>query len=90
MSKVIQFLEKIAVDKSGLTNGEWQEELQLLDIDPELKSAILNKDQQTIEKLLGCDTNLMCVLFPAEEEPSDDSEDTPEKEKEEQEARRVG
>ncbi len=84
MSNVIQFLEKIASTSTLMNDDAWKKELANMDIDPELKLAFQNKDQPTIEKYLGTDTNLMCVLLPAEEEPSEDepADDEPSKDAE--------
>ncbi len=80
MSNVIQFLEKIATSAMLMDNDAWKQELNSMDIDPELKLAFENKDQATIEKFLGTDTNLMSIMFPADDDaPSEDtpSEDSP-------------
>ncbi len=87
MSNVIKFLEKIAVSATLMDDDAWKRELSALDIAPELESAILNKDQTTIEKLLGTNTNLIAGIFPAEDdEPAEEDEpeeDTPKEDKKE-------
>ncbi len=84
MSKVIQFLERIASTSTLVDDDTWKKELSNMNIESELKLAFQNKDQLAIEKYLGTDTNLMCVLLPAEEEPSEDepAEDKPSKDNE--------
>ena len=74
MSNIIQFLEKIASSATLMDNDAWKQELNSMDIDPELKLAFENKDQATIEQFLGSDTNLMCVLLPAEDDAPADNE----------------
>jgi hypothetical protein len=50
-------------------------DLENLDIDPELKRALEEKDQAAIERLLGRDTPLMMILVPADDDDGDDDGD---------------
>lgn len=83
MSNVIGFLEKMGQDATlrHATQNELELALTLAQIDPQIRTAILGKDQAQIELLLGAATNVCCGLFP-EKEDEDESEEEPSKEAE--------
>ncbi|HEY8682013.1 MAG TPA: hypothetical protein VIM06_02490 [Rhodanobacter sp.] len=87
MSNVIDFLEKIGGNAKlrHASQGEVELALASEQIGPELSAAILAKDGQQIEKLLG-QTPYCCLLFP-EKEDEDDKEDSPSRDGEEIAAR---
>jgi hypothetical protein len=80
MSNVIDFLERMGRD-ARLRDAS-QEELELVlasaRVDPELKAAILAKDQSRLELLLGS-VNVCCMVNPGkeDEDEDDDSEESP-------------
>ena len=74
MSNVIQFLEALGRD-SALGSGSpvaYANAVRELDIDDALRAALLNKDQDALNRLLGARHNVMLVLVPAEDEPGKD------------------
>jgi hypothetical protein len=75
MSNVIDFLERLGQD-ARLRQG-LQDEVALAiahaQIDPELRVAILAKDQQRIEALLG-QGPLCCMLVPGKEGEEEEEE----------------
>ena len=86
MSNVIDFLERVGQDarlRQDL-HGEVALALANEEIDPELRAAILSKDQPWIDACLG-QGQLCCLLVPGEENEEEDenSEETPSREGEE-------
>jgi hypothetical protein len=80
MSNVIDFLERLGQD-AQLRDAS-QEELELVlacaRIDSELQAAILAKDQERLEVLLGS-INVCCMVNPGKEDDDeeDDAEENP-------------
>jgi hypothetical protein len=88
MSNVIGFLERIGQDAALRHAPDSDVELALVraQIDPELRAAILCKDQARIEVLLGAQTNVCCGLeTPKHDE--EEEEDEPKKDDDEISAR---
>jgi hypothetical protein len=84
VSNVIDFLERFGQD-AGLrhaTSDAVAEALKSAGIDPELRAAILAKDQWTLEALLGADTNVCCMTNKPEDEEEEEEEDDEEDEDE--------
>jgi hypothetical protein len=65
MSNVIAFLERMGQDAQlrHASQNDVEFELVRAQIDPELQAAILAKDQQQLETLLG-GGGVCCLLFP--------------------------
>jgi len=84
MSNVIDLLERMGQDARLRHASQDEVELTLAgaQINPELRAAILAKDQRRIEALLG-QGNLCCMLAPAKEDEDDDTEESPSREGEE-------
>jgi len=77
MFNVLEFLERVGRDSqlrhapaSELANTIRQESL-----DPELRDALLARDQQRLEQLLGARTNVVCGMAPAEDDAPDKKEE---------------
>jgi hypothetical protein len=86
---VIDFLERFGED-AGLryaTGDVVAEALQQAGIDPAVRLAIVSKDQAALERLLGADTNVCCMINKPddEEEEEEDDEDEDEDEDEDDE-----
>ena len=86
MFNVIDFLERVGQDARLRQNSRNEVALALAneEVDPELRVAILTKDRQSLEVLLGQGQHC-CLLFPAEKEEDgegDEREDTPSREDE--------
>ncbi|MEO8742962.1 MAG: hypothetical protein ABI365_07205 [Lysobacteraceae bacterium] len=80
MSNVIGFLETMGQDASlrHATQGEVELKLAQMQLDPDLQAAILSKDQQRLEAVLGAETNVCCGLHPSkddEDEPMRDDDE---------------
>lgn len=84
MSNVIDFLERMGQDAQlrHASRNYLEATLAETQIDPELQAAILAKDQQQLEALLGQD-NFCCVQCPSREDEDDDTEEAPSKESDE-------
>lgn len=74
MSNVIQFLERLGRDAPiGDGSAEaYANAVGRLDIDSDLREALLRKDRDALNRLLGARHNVMLVLVPAEDEPGRD------------------
>lgn len=77
MSNVISFLEKMGQDAQlrHATKNEMELALSHAKIDPELQTAIFNKDQVRLEAILGARTNVLCALGVPDDD--DDKKDEP-------------
>jgi hypothetical protein len=78
MSNVIQFLEALGRDAAA-TPQAYAHAVQALDVDPEIRDALLRRDRAALDRLLGARHNVMIALVPAEddepaEQPNDDDE----------------
>jgi len=78
MSNVIHFLEALGRDAAA-TPQAYANAVQALDVDPEIRDALLRKDRAALDRLLGARNNVMIVLVPAEDDepaqqPNDDDE----------------
>lgn len=80
MSNVISFLQALGADAA--LAGEYAGAVAALDVDPEMRAALLDRDQDAINRLLGGRGNVFSLLVPAEdddtpedsEEPAEDEE----------------
>lgn len=74
MSNIVKFLEKVGQDcdlRAAKTHA-WQAALDQQVLSPELRQALLNRDQSALTTLLGARSNVVCAVFPAREpEPND-------------------
>lgn len=88
MSDVIDFLERAGQDALLRRASYVEVELALANaqIEPELRSAILERDPSRLEALLGRGS-LLCMQFPGKEDEEegegDETEETPSREGEE-------
>lgn len=87
MSKVINLMEALGAQASF---GE--QELAVSDsveLDSELKSALLNKDNDKLNELLGVRNTIVCAMLPAKDDEPDESEEQDEVSSSENVLRRV-
>lgn len=86
MPNVIDFLERAGQDALLRRASHVEVELALanMQVEPELRSAILDRDPSRLEALLGR-VPLLCMQFPGkeDEEEEDDTEESPSREGEE-------
>jgi hypothetical protein len=86
VSNVIDFLERFGGDAQlrHASEDEVDVALKLAGIEPGLRAAIVSKDQSELERLLGANTNVCCMVnAPEEEEEEEDEEDDDEEEDDE-------
>jgi len=84
MSNVIDFLERMGQDAHLRQGSQDEVELALASakISPELRTAILARNQTQLEALLG-QIPLCAVFFPSKEDDDEESEETPSREPDE-------
>jgi hypothetical protein len=77
VSNVIDFLERFGQDADlrYATSEMMEEALRGAGIDPALRAAILGKDQQTLEALLGAVPNICCTTHKEDEEEEEETEE---------------
>jgi hypothetical protein len=93
VSNVIDFLERFGRDAElrHASDEDVDAALREAGIEPALRMAIVGKDQGALERLLGADTNVCCLVNKPddeeeeEEEEEDDEEDEDEDEDEDDE-----
>jgi hypothetical protein len=87
VSNVIDFLERFGGDAQlrHASEDEVDVELKLAGIEPGLRAAIVSKDQSELERLLGANTNVCCMVNAPEEEEEEEEEDDDEDEDEDDE-----
>ena len=80
MSNIIDFLERLGTD-AQFTRGSdvaLEQALASAQIDPQVRDAILMRDQRRLETLLGANPNVCCMIIaPAREEEPEDDEKAP-------------
>jgi hypothetical protein len=77
MSNAIELLERLGRD-ARLRHASAEQLSAALShaaIDSALRSAIMRKDQQALQLLLGADTNVCCLVYAPEEDESAPPED---------------
>lgn len=87
MSNVINFLERFGADAElrHASDEAVNEALRAAGVDPAVRLAIVGKDQGELERLLGADTNVCCMVnVPDEEEEEEEDGDEEEEEEEEE------
>lgn len=84
MSNVIDFLERLGQDPElrNATGDEIEAALCEAGIEPGLRQAILGDDRLALEKLLGADGNVCCVVFKEDEEEEKEGDEEEEEEEE--------
>jgi len=84
VSNVINFLERFGADADlrHACDEAVNEALRAAGVDSAVRLAIVGKDQRELERLLGADTNVCCMVnAPDDEEEDDEEEEEDEKEK---------
>ena len=77
MSNVIDFLERFGrdVELRDASAEAVDEAMRVAGIDPSVRLAIVGKDQSALERLLGADTNVCCMVNAPDEEEEEEDED---------------
>ncbi len=89
MRNLIEFLERMGRDPQlrDADPASLAAAMNAAGLSPELREAIAQRDQARLEALLGARTNVICGLFPADD---DDKEDEPVPDDDEVRARVAG
>jgi len=72
MSNVVGFLEALSLDARGVSETEYLEIVSAAGFDAQTKRVLEERDASALSKLLGGRTNVMALVFPAEDEPNTD------------------
>ena len=80
MSNVVGFLEALSLDARGLSEAEYLEVVSAAGFDAETRRALQERDFAGLSRLLGGRTNVMALVFPAEDEPNDEPTPDPDRE----------
>lgn len=89
MKNVINLLEKMgaSAELKQLDDEALEKVLNPLDLDADLQAAILKHDNSALEMILDVRNKIVCLVCPAEEEPTEEpSEDEDGQEEKEQKA----
>jgi hypothetical protein len=87
VSNVIDFLERFGQDAElrYASDADVEAALREAGLDPAVRTAIVDKDQGALERLLGADTNVCCLINKPDEEEEEEGEEEEEEEEEDEE-----
>ena len=82
MSNVIQFLESMGRNPgmTRLSAADYAATVALLDVHDEQRDALLNRDHDALNGLLGGREKMVCAVWSPEEQPVRRDDDQPEEE----------
>lgn len=72
MSNAIRFLETLGSTPETMSGPQYAQAVAGLEVDAELRQALLTRDPAQINRLLGGRASMMLVLAPADDQPKDD------------------
>jgi hypothetical protein len=84
MSNIIQFLESMGKDAAlaGMSTEEYSTAVKALGVDDVAKHALLKRDHEALNGLLGGRMKMMMALVPAEDDEGEGKDDDDKKEEE--------
>jgi hypothetical protein len=87
MSNVIQFLEAMGKDAalSNMSPQEYATAVNALNVDDQAQHALLNRDHESLNSLLGGRMKMMMMLAPAEDENEGEGQNKDDDDKKEEE-----
>jgi hypothetical protein len=79
MSKAIQFLEAMGSNSelARLSAKEYLATVALLDVDSRQRQALMDRDQEALNELLGGRDQMLCLIMNPEDEPMRKDDDQP-------------
>jgi hypothetical protein len=85
MSNVVQFLEALARNPKPLSAEDFAVAIANSELEPGAQQALLARDADVLNQLLGGRASMMCLIAPAEndepqEEEREGEDDTPDRE----------
>jgi hypothetical protein len=87
MSNVISFLQAMGAESAPSSDTGYREAVASLDVDPEMRAALLARDTAAINRLLGGRGNVFSLLVPAEDDDKKDGEEPAEDDKQQEQIR---
>jgi hypothetical protein len=77
MSNVIRFLETLGSNPAltKMSAAEYAAAVVALDVDDAQRQALIDRDQDALNGLLGGRYDMMCILWPADEPAKEDQPD---------------
>lgn len=81
MSNVISFLQALG-EKAAMGEENYVAAIDAMQIDPQMRTALLARDQDAINRLLGGRGNVYSLLVPAEDDDKKDDEKDDDEQKE--------
>lgn len=89
MSKVIDFLQALGDGSTTAADAGFVAAVDALGVDDAMRQALINRDQDAINLILGGRQNVFCLLVPAEEDDKqqDDEPDRDDNDKEKENIR---
>lgn len=89
MSKVIEFLEALGRGAVPVANeGDYVAAVEALDVDDQVRHALLARDAGSLAQLLGARPQMICALMPADDDDQrkdddgDEDSDSPDENRE--------
>ncbi|GAB3746020.1 hypothetical protein [Lysobacter olei] len=73
MSKVVQFLEVLGAGPGGLTDSQYLAAVDAANLDNNSRSALVRRDRESLNELLGGRAQVIAYVFTPEEEPDGDA-----------------
>lgn len=75
MSNVVQFLEELGRNPQSFSAKDFAETVASAALEPAVQKALLDRDADALNQLLGGRLTVMCMIVPAEnDEPQRDDE----------------
>ncbi|MCL1065727.1 hypothetical protein L2735_02750 [Shewanella olleyana] len=83
MSTIIKLLERMGNDAILTNLTEFHSAINETNLSSELKTALMNKDTNAVIKQMDVCPDIYCLLFPADENENEESEEAPSEDKSE-------
>lgn len=75
MSIVVQFLEALARNPKPMSAEDFATAIANAELEPAARQAILNRDPDGLNRVLGGRLNVMCLVVPAENDEPQEGEE---------------
>lgn len=82
MSNVVEFLEALSTQASGLSESEYAQAVEASGLDAATQHALLARDPAALNAALGGRATVLAFVMPAEDEPDTERPDTDEPDRE--------
>ncbi len=78
MDTIIEILEKAGENAKYQNDSTYIELIESSELPSDIKSTLIDKEATTLERQLDVCPDIVCIVLPAEDEPSEENEE-PEK-----------